>query len=321
MCNINLILNKRKTDSFRLSEYMTTVSYNSWKTNNDGEGFIGLGKKGLEIKKGTTKMRYTKPYWFLVSHQRIKTSGKINIDNTHPHITKNLVLLHNGIFSYLGNEKKSDTKIYIERLDRKYNQKQKELIKAIQTLNRKVSGSYSIVIYEKKSKKVYYYKESLTDMYILENKNWLIMSTTKENLEFAKYFFDINAKIREIKPYKIYDIFNGFKEIGTFREKRIYITANEKGEKNKYWYDDINKKSWENYKGNKLISLNNSVNCYKDGMHWNSKKGYFEIDEGVNKDYKSNEYKNKDYKDDWENSDWSDEDWAKELQRRKREKN
>ncbi len=225
MCNINFIYNKKQKDKIQLAEVMNCMSFNSFLNNKDGEGFIAINEKGkVKTGKSKTKMVFLEASKFLLTHQRLATSG-LDEEYIHPHETKSLILVHNGVFSGLAEGEKSDTRVYAERLEEEYKKQKGDLIKAIQELNSEVSGSYSIVVYEKKTGKAYYYKEFTTNAWMVENKDYFVMSTEKDNVKYAKLYLKMGkVEPKEIEEKIIYDIFDKFKNVGTFEEpKSTYV--------------------------------------------------------------------------------------------------
>lgn len=110
--------------------------WQGWTRNKDGGGFayVDPDKKKVVISKGflsynefqkaydeaVAKFGATSP--FLI-HMRVRTSGDINDNNTHPFEIKGGALIHNGIlFSPTGkdigppDDRKSDTRVFAERL-------------------------------------------------------------------------------------------------------------------------------------------------------------------------------------------------------------
>lgn len=217
MCNINIVLKKDNIPSKKLSEYMNVASYNSFIANDDGEGFLGIGKETV-FKKSKYKLRFNGAYWFLASHQRMATSG-YGENNIQPIPTKNLVLMHNGVFSGLGDQKKSDTYYYLDLLDRYYEKYNGNLKRAIKKTNSKVGGSYSILVYDRNTKQIFYYKEPYTDMYFVNSRDYLIMSTKRHNVEYSKFLFGIDKPIKEAKSGVIYDVMKNLNYVTTFKEK------------------------------------------------------------------------------------------------------
>lgn len=245
MCNINLAYRKDKKADENLSQFMNFASWQSFQRNKDGEGFFSLSKEGgLMYAKGKRKFRFDDlAGYFLCSHQRLSTSG-FGAGMEHPHETKDLLVVHNGIFTGLGDRDKSDTSVYADMLQAEYEKCDGNIVEAIQKTNKEVSGSFSVVVYDKITEKVYYFKESCTQMYKAENEQYLIMSTNRDNVEFAQFFFNISGDIKSIKPYRIIDILNGWQKVGKFKEK-VYTTANKStwGEK-KDTYNIY--KGWDN---------------------------------------------------------------------------
>lgn len=94
-----------------------------FKANPDGAGFMYSKNKELFIHKGffTFKDFYSAYKHFekekAVLHFRIKTHGKIDVDNCHPfHIHKGLGFVHNGIISGFGASDASDTSEFNENI-------------------------------------------------------------------------------------------------------------------------------------------------------------------------------------------------------------
>ena len=225
MCHINLIFKKDKVPDKKLSRFMNIVSYYSHLANDDGEGYVGIDEKDMCFDKGFNKFYFVNPYWFLATHQRIATSGK-GVGNTHPHETKDLILMHNGIISSLGSDEKSDSRVFVDMLQEAYEKQEgkKDVTMAIREVTKQVSGTYSILVVEKATMDVFYFKERLTSMYKVENNDWLIMSTDDKNVKFAKFWFGIKGKIKEVEELYIYDVLNNFKKIRKFEEKPYIYT-------------------------------------------------------------------------------------------------
>ena len=235
MCNINLIYRKDRKDLFDLSKYMNTASWASYTSNDDGNGVFALSHAKTTLLKQKNFFTFNKACYFLATHQRLTTSG-LSVGNTHPHETSNLILMHNGIFADLGNADKSDSRFYANKLEKAFQDNGFNLVKAIQEVSLQVGGSYSILVYDKMHKKMYYYKESSTKMFKVEDSRYLVMSTRKDNLEFAKICLGITTKIKEVEPLKIYDLFDNFKEKSSFKEKQYsYVSQFNNGYETYYF--------------------------------------------------------------------------------------
>jgi len=225
MCNINFIYRKSEKESKRIADLMNAISFNSFNHNSDGEGFFLKGNNKNLFGKSKTKIIFNEPAYLFITHQRLSTSGH-NKNNIHPHQKNGFLLFHNGIFSGLGNEKASDTAQYFQKLLKIYD-KNKNIIKSIKELNNKISGSYSIVLIDLNKDKYYYYKNNSTSFYKLENKNYIIGSTIKENIQYAKSYLKIKGSIKEVKHGIIYDLLT-FKRITSFKEASLFENFGQK---------------------------------------------------------------------------------------------
>lgn len=273
MCNINVIFSRKKEDSKIPAEYMNVASWNSWRTNDDGEGYIGFRGDKFMVNKSLNKLRYSKDYWFLSTHQRYTTSGK-GFDNTHPHSTEHLILQHNGVFGCLTEEGKSDSRIYTEKLEEAYVKNKGDIIKAIQEVSKELTGTYSIIVYVKPTGKVYYYKENMTDMYCLKTKRWVVMSTTKENLEYAQFMLRTNKKIKTIRPYMIIDILDNFNVVGKFEEKKSYVVYNESDPQTKIMTVDKTIREFRGWKGKDRDYYYSGIQDGFDKSRWEGMRDY-----------------------------------------------
>ena len=234
MCNINLIFNKNGKTDKKINEVMNVISYLSFQANNDGEGYLSLNKGEYTTAKSVNKLIYKTPSNLLLTHQRYSTSG-LNEENTQPICTKDLIVIHNGVIDDLGTKDESDTTQYSQLLQAEYKKVKGDLIKAIKNVNLEVTGRYSIFVYEKATGRIVYFKENASNMFILNGKNYLIMSTIKENVEYSKKYLNLKGNIKEVKPLQIYDVLDGFKFISEFKEKIKYTYTT---------FSDYEYKSW-----------------------------------------------------------------------------
>lgn len=93
-----------------------------------------------------------------VAHTRWATHGKVSKENTHPHISSNIIVVHNGIIennsTLRGFLKKqgyifssdTDTEVIAHLLHWEQNKKKDSLIKVIQNSIKKLDGNYSMVV-------------------------------------------------------------------------------------------------------------------------------------------------------------------------------
>ena len=217
MCNLNLIWKKNGKDRI-VVDLMNVLSSYSYATNSHSEGTLFFENNEPLIVKSLNKLIFRTERDFLLTHQRIGTSGGNTIENAHPHETDKLILMHNGIIHNGIQINKSDTKIYAEALTEAYTS---DLIASIKSLNRETYGSYSIFVYDKATKKLLYFKEESTEMYSFQNEDYLIMSTDKQNVVYARSYLKLSGKIKKIKPNTIYDVFGGLKPIAKFKTPKI----------------------------------------------------------------------------------------------------
>lgn len=215
MCNINVVLKKKKDNDRRTSDVMNAMSYNSFLNNNDGEGYLLFdGGELAEVSKSAKKIIYNGPCSGLATHQRIATSGHNN-DNIHPFEVGNIILMHNGIISGFGDHKESDTKVYTKKLSKLYDETG-DLVKSIKSLE--ISGSYSILIYDKINKRLIYFKNGNTHMHVIHNDEWIIMSTDKNNVKYAAMYLNIKTNLFTPKEFVIYELNNGLRKIGHIKK-------------------------------------------------------------------------------------------------------
>jgi len=213
MCNINIIKNKTGKNK-NLLGLLNTMTQNSFYYNNDGEGFIALTDTNqVFIGKSAEKIKYKNPnFKTIITHQRKSTSG-YSFNNIHPHETEHFLLIHNGIVHNDNTIEKSDSRIYVEDLEKEYN-KTGNVVQAIKRLSKKTMGSYSIVIFDKKTQDIYYYKEFMTNMFYVDTKDILIMSTSEANVAYACSVLKIDENlILPVKDDIIYKITNTLEQV------------------------------------------------------------------------------------------------------------
>ncbi|WP_284443227.1 glutamine--fructose-6-phosphate transaminase (isomerizing) [Buchnera aphidicola] len=96
-----------------------------------------------------------------VAHTRWATHGKVSKENTHPHISSNIIVVHNGIIENnsvlrLFLQKKgyifssdTDTEVIAHLLHWEQNKKKDSLKKVIQNSIKQLDGNYSMVVMDK----------------------------------------------------------------------------------------------------------------------------------------------------------------------------
>jgi len=213
---------------------MNILSSISFLSNNDGEGFILRKNKKIKEFKSKRKILYEDVGDILISHQRLATSGK-GVNNAHPHKIGEFLLMHNGVFHGKGNDEVSDTKMYFNELYKEI--KRGGVIRAIKKVNLRVGGSYSVVLVNIKDGKFYYYKNGMTEMYIVEDKKYRVLSTREYNCGIAKLFLKMRkAKVKKVKSYWIYDLLR-WKRLSKFKEKKEVVEVKSFGDYYSYFED------------------------------------------------------------------------------------
>lgn len=215
MCNINVFI---KTDEqtekevLDLTSFLSNVTTNSYLMNSDGDGFYFSSSDYLTKSPNKINIlgfiKEIQDSKFIISHQRIATSGKTE-DYLQPFSNEDFVLVHNGILSCFVRGEKSDTYALFLDFNKEFklgNEKTRELniVKSLQTLLNNAYGSYSICLYDKKTKNLYYFKNSMTDIHIYRSKDKkeVFITTSKENVDYL----DIYGKFGkiDIKDNQIY---------------------------------------------------------------------------------------------------------------------
>ena len=166
---------------------------------------------------------------------RVKTIKKIEELQHHPFELKDFTLVHNGIINnakQLFKRYKIQTPIktdsyailhliwhYFEKSQEE--DRQERILDAIQKTTQKLDGWYSIVLYDKKDNKLYYFKDFITNFnFCIINKSFLIGSTHGLNINYSYIGTNkTNFTPKENTIYLLGDYGRGrfFKEIGKFK--------------------------------------------------------------------------------------------------------
>jgi predicted glutamine amidotransferase len=215
MCNINAIY--RKNGRTNITGFLMAVSSYSFVHNSHGEG-IYINSTN-ELYKSKRKIDYLSHMYnieksdVVITHQRYSTSG-FELEYNHPFANDDFVIVHNGIINqFLDRSKGSDTYGFWLRFNEEFKKlgtKQTRTVRIVhilKTLFKENIGSYSILIYDKKTKHSYYFKNT-PSIHFYTNDDYLFVTTESSNREFLslisnKEFIGINIesrKIYEIKP-------------------------------------------------------------------------------------------------------------------------
>ncbi len=262
MCNLNFIWKRNNRKSKKVTSLMNILSWASYQKNDDGDGIV---TENYNIIKQNEKYVIKKPHSFILSHQRLATSGK-NDDMIQPLESDNFIIAHNGVINELGDKDKSDTYEYLMKLEEEY-KNCKDIIKTIQNVNKTIRGSFSILLIDKNTKKLYYYKESHTKMYMTKNDDFVVMSTKEENIDYAMTYLNMDSKKLIMNPYVIVDVYDDLKVIGEFEEKPTTVI---KTHKNNYFNKNNNRTKEKN---KTLYDYNKQDDFYNLEDRFNGIKG------------------------------------------------
>ena len=221
MCNLNILVrtsNASDETIRKIPSFMMATSSNSFITNDDGDGVYveGLLMKSdvkLDIFGIAEQIMKSR---FVITHQRIATSG-FSTEFTQPFGSEDFVLAHNGIISSFSTGGKSDTYIFFERFNKDFKRlskkgkwrkktRQERIVKVLQKLLNGVSGSYSIVLYDKVDGEMYYFRNLGAVINIFSNEEVMYLTTNSDNEKFLPMFGDSDLYEHEASGYSIYRV-------------------------------------------------------------------------------------------------------------------
>lgn len=222
MCNLNLYIKSEKTeDSLKdLLGFLTCVTSKSFIFNKDSDGvYFSNNNKVIKSNSKINFFRYLKEIKdsnFILSHQRFKTSGNNSLKYSHPFKSKEFILLHNGILSDFNNNIDSDTYLFFKQFVNHFNSKENQIntnrelkiIECIKVLLNKIEGSYSIALFDIKTKNLYYFKNDYTQIsfYKSTNDKNLFITTNMNNGDYLDIYNNNIFEEFKIKNFRIYKI-------------------------------------------------------------------------------------------------------------------
>jgi len=273
MCEINFVygLKEKTLNKTDISELLSMTKESST-GNADGIGFFNDQSKILKAPVQYTsqfaeqvadKLNGSK---FIVSHCRYATTGANKHKNTHPFRVNSFIFCHNGIITnhediikkYKIKDKSETDSIVIGHVIDYHYHKTNDMKSAIQAMAKEIDGTYSVFLYEKSTKTLYYFRHTASFTFALIKKSdehYVIGSTDEKNLDnkFQTRIFGFpisNAtEISRFDPENdtIYTIDSkGIHKIATFDvpEQNYYSDYNTKtGEWNGVYYTKSKKVS------------------------------------------------------------------------------
>lgn len=243
MCELQFIkrIDNKNLNDNDLSEFFKLMQFGSL-NNSDAFGFFNHNltykNKGLFSLNKFNDFKVLKKENFLIGHNRyMTTTNNQHNKNNHPFILNDFVLSHNGV---INNEDELKTEFnflkpvttdsfLILYLINHYFKISKNKIRvnkikdAIQKTTLKLNGSFSVFLYDKIDKNIFYFKNSKTEFkFCLIDNKYLCGSTKQNNLRFLflKNFKSPILKYQKIEDNKIYLINDNeiLKDIGVFKE-------------------------------------------------------------------------------------------------------
>jgi glucosamine 6-phosphate synthetase-like amidotransferase/phosphosugar isomerase protein len=179
MCNLNIVI---KTQELNVTGFMQSVTTNSFEKNTDGDGFwcdkgsLIKSESKVDLTNYTSELNKSN---FIISHQRWATHGKV-ADMVQPFENDEFVFAHNGILSTFyeyTDATKSDSYKFICRFMDELNERRtltrdEGIVESLKILLDGVSGSYSIVLFDKITNCMYYFKNSGTTIHGFHTKGY-----------------------------------------------------------------------------------------------------------------------------------------------------
>lgn len=229
MCQIHFIYKKNELRESDWQNFKIIMSIGSVSRNDDAFGAFVTGKSvkdcGIFNHQKLDSIR-SPGQKFIVGHNRFSTApvsgGVFAEDNdnkqNHPFELGDFIMVHNGVISNAKNlfkrynlrtKIRTDSYIIIYLVNHFFNiftegTREERLKKAISKTSKKIRGSYSVVIHDKKTDKSYYFKNSSTSFRFCicssdsDPSDILLVGSTKDiNLEYVYPSYNKNVIIPE----------------------------------------------------------------------------------------------------------------------------
>ena len=191
MCNLNILIRNKRNKNKLVAPFLMAVTSASYKNNSDGEGIyinklikdfnkINVFKHRENINKNN----------IILTHQRFSTSG-FNKKYLQPFESEDFIFMHNGVISEYDINKASDTYNLFKKFKKtfksyKNKNREKKIIKTIKKIFDKLNGRWSIILLDKKTNLIYYFKEDITSINFYKNHDFIYISTAEDNKVFFK---------------------------------------------------------------------------------------------------------------------------------------
>jgi len=244
------------------------------KTNNDSFGYFTPERTkriANEYKSRSYQDIINAP--FVVGHNRFSTKGANTKKNAHPFQSNRFIWVHNGIINNdeqlkkrfkLKIKAKVDSAI-IGHVVEHYAKKEKSIENAIKSAIEQISGDYSVFLYDKITRRLFYFRNSLRTfetalLYEKKNNRYILIgSTNGENIDkvYTKQLLGFNIRKAEvlsrktIMPNALFEVNgNGFEHLANFTPAKnayLYPYNSFYNERANSWEDDLIYRTNENY--------------------------------------------------------------------------
>ena len=195
MCEIHLIKPMNRMIKVADINQLINMMKISATVNKDGFGLTN----GEDIYKRETKYedehdktirRLFRDSPFVLAHNRFKTSGKVKKRNSHPFSNERFIWVHNGIISndtelekqYKLDGLRVDSEVIGEILLAKSKEEQ-DILKAIENTLKEIAGSLSVLLWDKDTKRMFYFRHSCRFTFKLfhNETDYVIIGSTDDN--------------------------------------------------------------------------------------------------------------------------------------------
>lgn len=243
MCNINVLIKSKKfkgDELDKLLNFYICVNSNSFINNHDGEGFyFSKQDEMIKSKNKINLLKYKKEISesnIILGHQRFTTSGYSD-DYIHPFKSEDFILIHNGVISSFARDGHSDTYGFFNELNKTFKSKKgdrvNKIVNSLKEVLEEVIGYWSIFLYDRVTKKGYYFKDdgARINAYTNKKEDIVYLTTKDDNYKLLDLYFDDFDRF-EIKNNKIYEIDYKdkikFNIVGEITHKPLIYVSNNK---------------------------------------------------------------------------------------------
>ena len=200
MCEIQMVYRFGKSVQKKDYKVFKNLLNLGSRTNNDAHGYLQLTEKTVymdkrrKLKQLFKHLDYYKDTKALIGHNRYATSNGKKYDDNHPFcIEGKYYWVHNGVLynsdslieEYkLPTHSRTDSEVIGELINHFVTKENDTVQEAIAKTIKELRGSFSVVFYDLKESRIYYFKDNSTNFFFGLNSNNVLYGTTiKSNLD------------------------------------------------------------------------------------------------------------------------------------------